>query len=82
MNSKQVIWPNPVAEKLTTFRSDRFTPEESYDFIVRLIMETEDLLLNPVLGRTYVEEFGEFKGLHEPLFVSVRFIIRLLGQTS
>jgi hypothetical protein len=25
-------------------------------------METEDLLLNPVLGGTYVEEFGEYKG--------------------
>ncbi len=62
MKSNQVIWTEPIVEKLRSFRSEHFTPEETYDFIVQLILESEDLLLNPILGRTYVEEFGEFKG--------------------
>ncbi|WP_156396464.1 hypothetical protein [Paenibacillus sp. Soil724D2] len=34
MNSNQVIWPEPIVEKLRSFRSQHFTPEETYDFIV------------------------------------------------
>lgn len=62
MKTKQVIWPEPIVTKLRSFRSEHFTPEETYDYIVQLILETEELLLNPVIGRTYVEEYGEFKG--------------------
>jgi hypothetical protein len=64
MKSEQVIWPRPVIDKLRSFRSEHFTPKETYDFIVQLVLETEDLLLNPVVGRTYVEEIGVFKSYH------------------
>jgi hypothetical protein len=32
-------------------------------------MESEDLLLNPILSKTYTEEFGEYKGVHTIMFV-------------
>jgi len=63
MNERKVIWPEPILGKLHSFSSEHYTAEESYDHIVQFILETEDLLLNPVIGKTYTEEFGEFKGL-------------------
>jgi hypothetical protein len=63
MKVNEVVWPEPIMKKIFTYQSEHFTSEESYDYIVQLILETEDALLNPILGKTYVEEFGEFKGL-------------------
>jgi plasmid stabilization system protein ParE len=62
MKVSQVIWPRPVRNKLLAFRSDHFTPEEAYNYIVRVISDTEKLLLNPVLGKVYTEEKGEYAG--------------------
>jgi len=63
MELRNVIWTPVVKNKLTAFSSDRFTSEEKYDFISQLIMETEDILKNPVIGKTYTEQFGKYKGI-------------------
>ncbi|ENH96085.1 hypothetical protein J416_12809 [Gracilibacillus halophilus YIM-C55.5] len=52
-----------VKEKLTLFRSERFTPKETLDFISQFIIETEDLLKNRIIGKTYTEEVGKYKGV-------------------
>lgn len=56
MNVYEIIWPEPIMIKLFTYQSEFFIPEESYDYIVQLILETENALLNPLLGKPYVEE--------------------------
>ncbi|UOF90087.1 hypothetical protein LSG31_19830 [Fodinisporobacter ferrooxydans] len=63
MKTNRVVWPVPVREKLLSFHGRHFTPEETLDFIVQLIIEIEELLLNPVLTKTYTEEFGEYEGV-------------------
>jgi plasmid stabilization system protein ParE len=63
MKSRKVVWLPVVRDRLVQFRSIRFTPEETFDFISQLVLETEDLLRNPVLGKTYTEEFGKYKGI-------------------
>jgi hypothetical protein len=30
---------------------------------LNLFLETEDLLKNPIIGKTYTEEFGKYKGI-------------------
>lgn len=80
MKSRQVIWSEPMIEKLRSFRSEHFTSEETYDFIVQLILETERLLLNPLLGRAYIEEFGEFKGYSRVVIKKFRFYYRIFGS--
>lgn len=62
MRAKKVEWPLPVIEKFRSFRNEHFSPEESYDYIVQLILEAEDLLLNQFLSKSYIEEFGQYKG--------------------
>jgi plasmid stabilization system protein ParE len=63
MKSRKIVWLPVVRDKLVQFRSIRFTPEETFDFISQLVLETEDLLRNPVLGKAYTEEFGKYKGI-------------------
>jgi plasmid stabilization system protein ParE len=63
MATRNVIWTPAVREKLIEFRSLRFTPEETLDFICQLILETEDLLKNSLIGKAYTEEFGKYKGI-------------------
>lgn len=63
MESRNVIWLPVVRDKLVQFRSVRFTPEETFDFISQLVLEIEDQLKNPVIGRTYTEEYGKYKGI-------------------
>jgi plasmid stabilization system protein ParE len=79
MKSNRVIWPEPVREKLLIFRSEHFTPEETYDFLVQLILEVEDLLLNPVLGKTYREEFGEYKDISRLVVRRFRIYYEQIG---
>ncbi|MEH7345812.1 hypothetical protein V7122_18370 [Bacillus sp. JJ1532] len=50
-------------EKLFTLQSIHFTPEETKDFLINLVLEVEDLLLNPILSKSYMEEFGRFIGI-------------------
>lgn len=63
MESRNVIWTPAVRKKLIGFRSSRFTPEETLDFISQLVLEIEELLKNPLIGKVYTEEFGKYKGI-------------------
>ena len=81
MNVKEVIWPEPVMKKLFTFQSEHFTSEESYDYVVQLILETEDALLNPVLGKTYLEEYGEFRGFSRMVVKKCRLYYKVISDT-
>jgi plasmid stabilization system protein ParE len=38
-------------------------PSETLDFISQLVLETEELLKNPFVGKVYTEEFGKYKGI-------------------
>ncbi len=60
METRFVIWTPAVREKLIEFRNSRFTPEETLDFISQLILETEGLLKNPLIGKVYTEESGKY----------------------
>ncbi|MBP2240931.1 plasmid stabilization system protein ParE [Cytobacillus eiseniae] len=63
MGARNVIWTPAVREKLIEFRSSRFTAEETFDFISHLVLEIEDLLKNPIIGKAYTEKFGKYKGI-------------------
>lgn len=56
MTSRHVTWPSPVRNKLLTFRSPHFTPEETLAFIAQFILNTEDILTNEIVGQFYTEE--------------------------
>ncbi|MDM5333812.1 hypothetical protein QUF56_11295 [Ureibacillus composti] len=62
MTNWNVVWPLTVREKLIQFRSEKFTPDETFDFITNIILETEELLKNDVMAQTYTEEFGKYQG--------------------
>jgi len=79
MKSDQVLWTNSTKEKLMDFHSDHFTADETYHYIVDLILETEALLLNPVLGRTYQEEVGEFKDLFRVVVRKFKIYYQMAG---
>lgn len=82
MKVSQVIWPRPVRNKLLAFRSEYFTPEETYNFIVSVISETESLLLNPVLGKVYTEETGEYAGFMRLVVRKFRFYIETVENDA
>jgi hypothetical protein len=63
MGTRNVIWTPAVRERLFKFRGSRFTPEETLDFISQLVLETDDLLINPFFRKAYTEEFGKYKGV-------------------
>jgi mRNA-degrading endonuclease RelE of RelBE toxin-antitoxin system len=63
MKDRQIIWLPIVRSKLRQFRSEQFTPEETFDYISQLVLEAEDMLKNPAITMTYKEEFGVYKGL-------------------
>ncbi|WP_025689559.1 hypothetical protein [Paenibacillus zanthoxyli] len=58
-----ILWFPAVRNKLVQFRSERFSPEETFDFISQLILETESLLSSPILSKAYTEENGPYAGL-------------------
>lgn len=87
--NRVVLWSPAVRNKLSQFRSERFSPEETFDFISQLILETDAVLSNPLLSKAYTEEGGTYAGLsrivmkrfriyfeqleHEVLIVAVLF---------
>lgn len=81
MKVKEVTWPEPIIKKLFTSQSEHFTSEESYDYIVQLILETEDKLLNPVLGKTYIEEYGEYSCFSRILVNKFRIYFKVTSDT-
>jgi len=80
MKSTVVIWTEPVRKKLRAFRSEHFTVEETFDYAAQLILETEDLLLNPILSRSYTEEFGKFKGFSRVVVKNFRIYFQVIEQ--
>lgn len=63
MNERNVIWSPAVKEKLTQFRSEKYTHEETFDYISRFILEIEELLANSIIVKSYTEEIGKYKGI-------------------
>ncbi|MGM0846519.1 MAG: type II toxin-antitoxin system RelE/ParE family toxin [Bacillota bacterium] len=78
MIERNVIWSPAVKEKLTLFRSERFTPEETLDFVSQFILETEALLKNRIIGKTYTEEFGKYKGVTRVIVKKFRVYYKLI----
>ncbi|WP_449354650.1 hypothetical protein ACUL41_17325 [Virgibacillus natechei] len=68
-----IIWLPKVKKKLFEYRSKHFASEETFDFISTIIIETEELLKNPFVSKTYTEEFGEFKGVSRVLVRKLTF---------
>ncbi len=58
-----VLWSSAVRYKLSQFRSERFPPEETFDFISQFIIETEAVLSNSIISKAYTEEYGTYEGL-------------------
>lgn len=81
MNKKYVLWPDPIIKRLQNFRSEHFTPEETYDYIVQFILETEDLLLNQILSKTYTEEIGEYRGFSRIVVRGFKVYYEIKGDT-
>jgi mRNA-degrading endonuclease RelE of RelBE toxin-antitoxin system len=69
MNTCSVIWLPSVRTNLIQFRSERFTSDETFDFISQFVLEVEDYLMNPVFGKAYTEEFGDYRGM-------IRIVVR------
>lgn len=80
MGFRNVIWTPAVREKLISFRSERFTPEETLDFISQMILETEDLLKNPIISRIYTEEFGKYKGISRIVVKKFQMYLKQVGN--
>lgn len=80
MTTRRIIWPNPIRLKLLTFKSHHFSPDETLDFIAQFILETEDVLSNPMVGRHYTEEYGEFKGISRIVIRKFRVYFEVLGH--
>ena len=53
----------PVRNKLFSYKSQHFTVEETRSFLTKWILGVEEMLLNPVISRTYTEEYGDYKGI-------------------
>ena len=41
---RKLVWLPTVHKKLIQFRNEKFSPEETFDFIIQLILETESIL--------------------------------------
>jgi hypothetical protein len=80
MDFLQLIWLPAVQKKLIEFRSDRFTPEETLDYISQMILETESLLLNPVLSKSYTEETGAYAGLSRVVVKKFRIYYKQIDK--
>lgn len=77
MFNRNVIGSPAVKEKLTLFRSERFSPEETFDYLSQFILETEDLLNNRIIGKSYTEEFGKYKGITRVVVKKFRVFLKI-----
>lgn len=80
MNIKRVLWSDPVLNKLRSFNSKYFTPEETYDYIAQLVMEVEDLLLTGAFKKAYLEEYGKYKNVSRIVIKKFRIYFKLFGD--
>ncbi|MCW3490019.1 type II toxin-antitoxin system RelE/ParE family toxin [Dethiobacter alkaliphilus] len=72
MSERNVVWLPSVRSKLLHYRNERFTPEDTLGFVSQIVLETDRLLKNPVLGRTYTEESGTYQGVSRVLIRNFR----------
>ena len=63
MSKVRVLWPKHVQDKILSYQSEHFTDEETHQFIISWILQVDNLLLNPVLSKTYTEEYGTHNGV-------------------
>ncbi len=63
MSKVRVLWPKHVQDKILSYQSKHFTDEETHQYIISWILQVDNLLLNPVLSKTYTEEYGTYKGV-------------------
>ncbi|WP_110931035.1 hypothetical protein [Paenibacillus bouchesdurhonensis] len=75
-----VLWSPAVRNKLSQFRNERYSPEETFDFISQFILETEAILSNPILSKAYTEQGGTYAGVSR--IVVKRFRIYFEEQES
>lgn len=54
----------------------------TFDYIVQIILETEDLLLNPVFTKPYIEKFGEYVGIMRVVIRKFRFFVEYNGEEA
>jgi len=73
MSSRTIIWLPRVKRKIVQYRSVRFSPEETYDYIAQTVLEVEALLSNPILSRSYMEEMGDYRGITIVVINKFRF---------
>lgn len=63
MNKVSVIWPKPVQDKLFSYESRHFTKEVTMRYLTSLVLQVDNILLNPVLSKTYTEQYGVYQGV-------------------
>lgn len=80
MYDRNIIWSPAVKEKLTQFRSERYTPEETLDLIPQLNIETEEILKNRIIAKTYTEEIGKYKGITRVVIKRFRVYYKLIDN--
>ncbi len=80
MNVRKITWLPTVRRKLISFRSGRFTPVETLDFISQLVLETESLLSNHVLTKGFTEVSGQFSGINRIVVRRFRFYYECSGN--
>lgn len=80
MGSRNIIWLPSFRNKLFKFRSDRYTPEETFDFISQILLEAEYLLSNNIIGRTYMEELGSYKGMSRIVTRKFKIYFKLYNE--
>lgn len=72
MSDRNIVWLPSVRNKLIKYRNYRFTPDETLVYISQIVLEIESLLKNPILGRTYTEEVGDYRGVSRVLVKKFR----------
>ena len=72
MQDLKVIWLPRVRLKLLEYRSLYFTPEDTLNYIGKIIKDTESLLGNSVLSMSHKEDAGIYKGIKRILIRNCR----------
>ena len=80
MMKSRVIWSNIVNEKLFSYQNEHFSKEETHDYLINLVIETENLLLNPILSKTYTEEYGMYAGVSRVVINKFRIYFEYVGD--
>ena len=80
MTIRYVTWPLPVRDKLLTFRSPRYTSEETLDYIAQFILNTENILKNDIIGRFYTEESGQYRGISRIVVHAFKVYFEIKGD--